>query len=368
MFFKDETYKNHKRNKSGAYINSVSRDLIEEEAKKIFEKQGFKDSKLEKQYLQIAFSQKTAGSVDKMVGYCTFEKNEKRAPKDSYSAEFFKVLNKINNTELTDMSNGEVRNFSKEEISKLIKIAKEDGASLKYTRVKKELGLKDSVKFSGVDYKEDSKSKGEGAEFVSMPAYHKIRKTIKALSQDKWNVIKDNDELLDNIVNTIAFLKDDALIEKKLREFNLEDNVIKVLLGLEYKKFINLSFKALRKIRPFQLKGQKYTNAIMSAGYQIKLEGIKNKFLRAPNSDDEKIAVPVVARAFAQTRKVINALIRQYGQFDQINIELATDLKNSVNSRQEIEKGQKEFQEQKEKYARKSKISWEYIIQAAVCC
>ena len=37
------------------------------------------------------------GSVADMVGCCTFEKGEKRAPKEAPSSEFFVALGKINN-------------------------------------------------------------------------------------------------------------------------------------------------------------------------------------------------------------------------------------------------------------------------------
>lgn len=104
----------------------------------------------------------------------------------------------------------------------------------------------------------------------------------------------------------------------------------------------------MRKIRPFQLEGQKYINACESAGYSHKNSEHRNKFLRVP-ADEEKIHVPVVARAFAQTRKVVNAVIREFGEFDQINIEVANELKNSLADRNRITKGQNDFRNQKEK-------------------
>ncbi|GHT06623.1 hypothetical protein AGMMS5026_10570 [Endomicrobiia bacterium] len=144
----------------------------------------------------------------------------------------------------------------------------------------------------------------------------------------------------------IANLKDDESIKKEFQKLKIDEDIIDVLLNFEFKKFINLSFKALRKIIPFQFQGQKYITASTSAGYSLKQEGIKNKLVPPAK---ENINVAVVARAFAQTRKVINAVIRKYGQFDQINIELATELKNSKFDRSKIEEGQKKFQSQKDK-------------------
>jgi CRISPR-associated endonuclease Csn1 len=353
MFCKDKQYESHKRNKSGEYINSVERELIEKEAGKIFDKQReegnkFADISIENEYLKIAFSQKPVGSINKMVGFCTFENEEKRAPKDSYSAELFKVLNLINNTTITDMETGEIRNFAKEEIAKIIEIVK-DIKDVTYSRIKESLKLNNSIQFSSVDYRENVKSKGEREIFVSMKTYHEIKSGIKKISQEKWNNLKENTELLDSIVNIIANFKDDESIKREFQELKIDKDIIDVLLNFEFRKFINLSFKALRKMKPFQLEGQKYMTACKNAGYSLKQEGVRSKFLRVPSEEAEKINVPTVARAFTQTRKVINAVIREYGQFDQINIELANDLKNNKFDRAKIERGQKEFQLQKEK-------------------
>ncbi|OEG71613.1 hypothetical protein ATZ36_13700 [Candidatus Endomicrobiellum trichonymphae] len=178
MFCKHESYKKHKRNKSGEYINSAPRELVEEEAKKIFDKlrekgNNFADVNIEREYLKVAFSQKPAGSINKMVGFCTFENEEKRAPRDSYSAELFKVLDTINNTTLMDIKTGEIRNFKKKEIGIILETVK-NVKDVKYARIREDLKLEKSVKFKGVDYRENVKSKGEDKTFISMKLIMKL--------------------------------------------------------------------------------------------------------------------------------------------------------------------------------------------------
>ena len=84
----------------------------------------------------------------------------------------------------------------------------------------------------------------------------------------------------------------------------------------------------ITKINKFMLNGLTYDKACQAAGYDFK-KGIANStktnLLPIP-TEDEQITNPVVKRAFAQTRKVINALIREYGSFDMINIELAREV------------------------------------------
>ncbi len=61
--------------------------------------------------------------------------------------------------------------------------------------------------------------------------------------------------------------------------------------------------------------------------------------------EQNELTNPVVKRAIAQTRKVINALIRKYGQFDAVHIELTREIKKSHKDRKKIEDGQKKYRE-----------------------
>lgn len=100
--------KNHKidepfRNKADSYINSIPRNLTEREASLVLEKQillgaDYITQEFINKYNEIAFSQKSAmdrKQMEKMIGKCTFEPSEMKAPKNSYSAELFVLLAKI---------------------------------------------------------------------------------------------------------------------------------------------------------------------------------------------------------------------------------------------------------------------------------
>lgn len=92
-----------------------------------------------------------------------------------------------------------------------------------------------------------------------------------------------------------------------------------------------------------------YDEAVEKCNYK-KTDEIKQKFLRALNKDEQlELTNPVVKRAIAQTRKIINALIREYEQFDKIHIELTREIKKSHSDRNKIKKGQNDYKEHKEK-------------------
>jgi len=67
------------------------------------------------------------------------------------------------------------------------------------------------------------------------------------------------------------------------------------------------------------------------------------------NEDMDIPRNPVVLRALNQARKVVNALIKEYGSPHEVHIEMARDLSRPLDERREVEKLQKEFRDRNEK-------------------
>lgn len=353
-----------KRNRGGSYKHSISRALIEKEAKVIFDNQRnfgaeFADIELEKEFLEIFNSQKEPLNEDalrKMVGKCTFFPDEPRAPKASYSAELFVALTKIiNNIKTIDPHfNERVLNGSEIEtvLNELFRVK-----APTYKSLRKALGLNDNEKFKFLDYKKDEKA--EGKSFFELKGFHAIKKAITGTSGKViFENLKNTPNFLDTVAEILTYNKTDAEIDTKLQKLfenidlepQIKQNIIESLTEIEtkdFRKFINLSFKALEKILPFMRIGHRYDDACRLADmHHSKKDDSKGlQFLPLPT---EKTANPVVNRAVAQARKVINAIIRKHGAPDNIHIELAREIKHSYNERKEIEKGQKEYQSQRE--------------------
>lgn len=96
--------------------------------------------------------------------------------------------------------------------------------------------------------------------------------------------------------------------------------------------------------------GQRYDEAVMSSGYQhhSQLNDIqKTNFI--PVLNKEEFTNPVVFRAINQTRKLVNAIIKEYGSPMSVHIELARDLNKSFDERRKIEKEQKDNQVNRQK-------------------
>ncbi len=343
------------------YNNSIPREEIRKEINLIFEKQ--KEGYFSKSiYTKIVGSgedtnPETAGiifrhrdikGVGDMVGYCPFEPTEKRAPKNAPSAELFVALSKINH--LCIYENGLKRFLTEDEKNTLLTILYEI-ENTKYQTIRKKLfSKKENILFADIDYKKDTEIKDcENKTFYTLKGYHTIRKN---LSEETFNSIKDNIPLLDKIVTIIATEKNDTSICSELKKLNLGNDTIESLQNISFKTFLHLSLKAIYKINPFLKQGLVYSEACDNAGYNFKSSGdllVESKGIYLDKIKDDKLtSVPTVNRAISEFRKVYNAIVRKYGEPDEIHIELARDMYHSRNEINQIKKEQDNFRIKKE--------------------
>lgn len=337
------------RNKAGEYNMCVSRAMIREEIHTLFESQRrfnaeFASDSIEDKYLEIFDSQRPYSDFDKLekfVGYCTFEKDVKRAPKRCISAEEFVLYDNLN--KLSILYDGEKRKLTKDERDLVIKEAF-NKKEIKYNTLRKLLKLDDNSRFSTLTYSIDKDmSKTENTKFVALSGYHELKKAIeKGVSKEYFNNIKENRKLLNDIAYVLTLGKTDKEIEKQLLKRDIDKEVIENVIDISFSKFNNLSIKAINKILPFMKEGYQYNEACEKAGYDFKAIYKGEKYKKLPVIDIEEIVNPVVNRALAQTRKVINAIIDKYGPPVRINIELARELSKSFKDRKAIEKEQKQ--------------------------
>ena len=100
--------------------------------------------------------------------------------------------------------------------------------------------------------------------------------------------------------------------------------MIEALLHVSFSEFVNLSLKALRNIIPHMEQGKRSDEACQLAGYQQQNAMAKQRTLPPISKDD--IRNPVVFRTLNQVRKVVNAIVREYGSPMSVHIELGRNL------------------------------------------
>ncbi len=347
------------RNKSEDYKHTILRSMLVDEIKAIFESQRLlgnsKASKeLEEKYLEIMQNQRSfdmgPGSpslysmegFEDRVGKCTFEHDEKRAAKATYTAQLFVALQKINHTSIIN-ADGVKRLFSDDEREIIIELM-HNKKEVKYSDVRKKLQLADSDKFYNLNY--GSKYTGkktkspEESKFVSMQEYYEYCKCLGDTISDLSETEKMN--LLDEVGRILTLYKNDDSRRERLNALGIESSAIEKLLVYSPSKFLHLSIKAMRKIIPYLQTGCTYDKACSLAGYDFRANSNSDKKIILKGDDINEIindiTNPVVKRSVSQTVKVINAIIQKYGSPQAVNIELAREMSKNFQERRDIEK------------------------------
>ena len=157
MFYEDSKFESNKRNKAGEYNNTVLRSMLLDEVETLFEAQRkfgneYASKELEEEFIRIMTYQKdfmTPELLERMLGKCTFEKTEPRAPKNSYTFERFMLLQKINNLKIYK---GEQKCSLTPEERELIKDLAYNQAEIKYSQLRKKLNLSENDRFADLTY------------------------------------------------------------------------------------------------------------------------------------------------------------------------------------------------------------------------
>ena len=383
------------RNKHGEYSKALSRLLLADELKLLFESQRSLGNHQASDELQavvlgngdrksgLFWAQKPALSgkdLLKMLGHCTFERAEFRAPKASFTAERHVWLTRLNNLRIT--VGGKTRSLTEGERSTCMLLPYQSGEIFKYKNLRTALvraGLDESFKFTGFSYpseKQIAEQKAKNPEdqiMVKLPAWHELRLTLKAADlENAWQqmsvqAIDGNPDLLDQVAWVLSVYKEDDEVSAELKKLSMPggDKTVDALLDIRFDKFHALSLKALRRIVPYMQSGLRYDEACSEAGYhhsQLHVSGKgEHKILPPLYSGrdkggrmvfDEDLDVPrnpVVLRAINQARKVLNALVKTYGSPARVHIELARDLSRPFDERRDIKKDQEEFRDRNEK-------------------
>lgn len=333
MFWKSEEFQSRKRNQDGDYSRSVLRADLELEVRKLLRSQRklgntLATEELENDFIDIAFFQRPLADSEHMVGFCSFEPAEKRAPKHAPSFEMFRLLTRLTNLRI----NG--RALLPEEITAAsCDFGHQQGLTFK--RLRGILGLSAEQRFDGVPVEEEGKRDAiarSGKPFPGSAALY------KALGEAAWQSLRKTPEVLDRVAAILAFRDDTGSILTGLRELDLPQHILDALLhGVEdgvfsaFKGAGHISAKACRALSPYLAKGLDYSEACKKVpGYD---------HAARPETDIESIGNPIAKKALREALKQIKAVIEKHGKPTHIHVELAREVGKSLEERQEIEAG-----------------------------
>ena len=286
------------------------------------------------------------------VGNCTFIPTEKRAPKSSYTFEYFTALSKINSLRIDGSA------LTPEHKNILVDYVKEC-KELTFTQVRKFLSLPIDQTFNLCNYlnrkdpnvsEEAFIAQCEKKTFVTMKNSYSIRKSLNLTSS------YNNKELLNEVALMLSTCKSDVTIQNYAQNnlilSKLTNEEIEKVSQLNFDKFGSLSIVAMDKIIPYLEQGLRYDEAAKAAGFNHssfscdKMQYLKGSIVDEALAD---ITSNVVKRSVNQTLRVLNEIIKTYGSPQYVTIELARDLSRDYDDRKKVQKRQLQNYEENEK-------------------
>lgn len=337
MVANDPAFAARKRNRDKDYALTPYRSDLEKEATAIFAAQRrlgnhAMTEDLQRNFAEIAFSQRPLQDSEDKVGFCPFEPGEKRAARRSPSFELFRFLSRLAALELS--TGRTARRFEPHEIAAAANLFGVN-KSLTFSALRKALDLDPNAKFSVPETDKNGKSLDVVAR---TGAAAEGTKTLRAvLGEAPWASLLKTPERLDRIAEVLSFREDLGRIREGLAETGVEPAVVGRLVEeaekgafKEFTRAGHISAKACRAIIPHLMQGLVYSEACERAGYD---------HAARPQTSLKDVNSPVTRRAFLETIKQVRAIVRELGPIDYVHIELAREVGKSAEERKKLKDG-----------------------------
>ena len=153
-------------------------------------------------------------------------------------------------------------------------------------------------------------------------------------------------EPLYQLWHTIYSLKDlDECKNALIKRFGFDEEIAEKLSRIDFNKqgFGNKSNKSMRKILPFLMEGYDYSQSCSWAGYNHSNSLTKDEKEQQITLDrlellpKNSLRQPIVEKILNQMINVVNTILEQYGKPHEIRVELARELKQSKDERNETD-------------------------------
>lgn len=269
--------------------------------------------------------------IDVMRGKCSVYPDELRAPKQSYTAELFNLLNDLNNLTIRN------EKITIEDKRKVVEFVNEKGN----ITIKQLLKLLNAEETDITGFRVDKNNKSILTEFKG---YSKVLKIFKANNQEQ--ILEDKmivDTIIDINTKAKGIEEREQLILEQYPDF--DKNMVKELASIKgISGYHSLSFKAMRELNKEMLVTEMNQMQLLYQMDKFDKNRKSTKGQKKIYPDDEAILSPVAKRAHRETFKVINKLREKYGEFDSIVIEVTRD-KNTQEQKKRIKDSQKLFED-----------------------
>lgn len=330
----------------------TARDLYQDEFNRIWDTQSAYHPELltpehRKELFNAVFYQRPLWFPESLVGKCELEPGEPRAPKYSFLAQRFRLLQSVNNLRL-EIPGEAGRPLSPEERSSLAEELELKGDRT-WPQVRNLLKAPKNARFS---IEKGGEKVLRGNRTTSF--FYKIfgERWLEMSAEEHEKALHD----------AISIQSENASKKRAMSHWGLSEEAADSFAKFAPEPdYFNYSLTAMKKLLPLLEAGKTYAEArrelypekFSSRGTLSELpplfaaadEAQLDLWAAAPGRiESEKlhpepvgeIRNPAVTRSLTEMRKVVNAIIRQYGKPVEVRIELARDLKRSKKDRQKL--------------------------------
>jgi CRISPR-associated endonuclease Csn1 len=325
--FKLETGK-VKRNRShdGGHLRT-DRAMYQDELAQIWQQQRHYFSHLPDDFMsednstgvkQIIFYQRPLKLKKDRIGQCSLEPKNTRAAMERLEVQRFRYLQDVNNIQYFERHTDQWLSLNEEDRQSLINYF-EHHPKITITQLKKLFGFDKLTKIN--------------LEMKSLKGNITACEIIDAIGK-QWDDFS-NEKQAALVEDLLSIKKKSALKTRLIKHWGFGANQAVQLSLLEFEPgHSNHSLKAINKLLPYLKQGLIYSDARIKAEYDYKSESIDPQIkLGAPPETSN----PIVNKGLYELKRVINAIIKQYGKPDIIRIEMARDLEMNTKRYRENE-------------------------------
>lgn len=283
---------------------------------------------LKQELFDAIFDQRPLKSQSHRIGRCELEPRRRRAPLACLPAQRFRLLQKVNDL-LVTCPDGESRKLRPDEWQTLVNALNGEG-DLSWADTRTRLKFKKSKEY-GRNYTFNFEEGGD-KKLVGNRTGAKLR----AAMGDAWTALplERQATLVDEI---LSFESEEALSERLQKHWRFaQDVAVRTASIVLEPGYAAHSRRAIGGLLPKMEEGIAYATAKKQVYGDREIRRAPMDRLPPILTVLLQLTNPAVLRATSELRKVVNAIVRQYGKPRLVRVELARDLKHSRDRRQQL--------------------------------
>lgn len=289
---------------------------------------------------EIIFFQRPLKWDPETIGDCELEPGEKRCPRGDWYARRFRLVQDVNNLIVQNRDGSEDKLSGDQRKILLDELGQKE--KLTFDKIRQKLGLMETEKFNA-EYKIGRS--GKTVESLKGDNFSWSMRSKNIFGPKKWDAIDEQEKMKLN--EWLVELEDDQLKEKLRNEYGFDDKQIEPVLKISLPQgYMSFSRKAIIKLLEFMEQGALESQARTVAYRDRRTTDEENTLDKLPMPED--LRNPIVNKALFEVRKVVNAIIREYGKPAKVKIEMARDVQGNKRQRDELHWKQHENKERNE--------------------